>query len=426
MSGNHQQHLDQLKRFARKHKLDVSPDQVVADIHSLRDDPKGHMVFIEKYLDEAKGHEQELINILLLIWNTLPDPETGQSPMDISSQERNKKKKGKKSTNWTELIPLLTQLEADFLMQFSEGLEYLSNREKKDAIKSVHAIHMRYWHTVHPHLQNSPPFYCIEQEAEGYGIKLTKHQRVALRAYHNPDAPNDKKKNIRTTYGIDDMKQAELYQSTFYDHEQRYWDDDYYNKLTRAAIDEYSDSSKPPSLAKFSHWFVDKLLDDWHTHDRLLQKCFRLSTWKSFWLEQMAKDNMTDGWYFIDDMFAALCSHLPKDDEDLSLVSFQLSVRQEQTDEGRHKIIQEAMTDSREIAGMMAMMNFGMNFFQYFLLPATLYVPLIEPIYEDELDIVQETADFSGEKMSYLEWVAKPPAFMRPTPLGEKVFHAKK
>lgn len=424
MSDDYQQYLDKLKDFVQKHKLDFSPVQVAADIVSHRDKPRGHMTLIEKYLTEAKGHEQELINILLNLWNTLPDPETGLSPLDISSQEHNKTKKNKKGTDWSELAPLLQQLEADFLIQFTEGLEYLSKSEKRDAIKSVHAMHMRFWHTIHPQLLDNPPFYSIEQEVKGFGIKLKKHQRLALRTYHNPDAPNDKDKNIRTTYGIDDMKNVELYQSAFYDHEPRYWNDDYFNKLTRAAIDEYNDSPKPPSLTKFSKWFVDKLLDDWHTHDRLLQKCFKLSTWKSFWLEQMSKENMDDGWYVIDSVFDALYPRLPKDDEDLSLVGFRLSTRQDQTDDGRHKAIQEAMTDPREMAGMMAMMTFGMNFFKYFLLPATLYVPLIEPIYEDQLDIVQETIDFSGQKMSYIDWVAKPPALMRLTPIGEKVFHS--
>jgi hypothetical protein len=415
-SPSHKQIAQQLDELAKRYGLKISSKTVTKDILRLRDNPKGHIKLIEKYIARATGHEQEVVDLIFTLWNALPDKTTGISPSELAEQSSRGRRT---SPDWQQLMPVLQGLQGLFLEPFTKGMNRLSKKEEREAVRYVHVMHMRFWHTCHPRLLDNPPYLLIEQEAAGYGIRLNKQQRIANVIFHNPELPNDPDYFLRTMMGVHDQRYPELYTASFDDeYDSYYWDDAYFEDLAMAGDYEFRNVVRPPTVYKFGLWVLGRILADWYQNDIVLQKAFTLTSWKQFFHEMLSESQADEGgWYSIDRLFSEVYAQFPKDDSQLNLEFFQLTTQYGDTEQK----LKQTTPDRREMAGMMAMVQFGNNLFEYFLLPGTLYLPFIEPVYQDAFDIEQEVADFHKSGMTFKEWAAKPPAAFRLTSLGQRV-----
>jgi hypothetical protein len=64
------------------------------------------------------------------------------------------------------------------------------------------------------------------------------------------------------------------------------------------------------------------------------------------------------------------------------------------------------------------MYYFSCNFFEYLVVPLGLYLPVLQPLWQEPMDVAEEVEEFRYSQEPAVRVVAKPPAMLRPTQYG--------
>lgn len=402
-------------------------DDIVTAIPKLMTHPKGHMQLLETWLPKAPGREQELANLLLLLWNTTPQADQGGlTALELAAQPQKKATaktlQGKHEASWVPLVPLLEEIQELFQETFFPAYESLPKKKREALLNGVHLLFFRYWHTCCPDLVDWPPVLAIEQERQAQRLTLAKREHAFMRMYRNPELPDDPKHNLRTTFGQEADTFLPLCHDLTHPGNSYFWADDDYIDTLKDLNQHLDTKKKEPAPKEVLQFVLESYLAQWFAEDEYISAHFSERSWYIFWKDMLQRplepgDNDDHGWWVVDDIFNEVDKRTGQTGTK-SMSAFDNILGGDATD---MRLLEGNIGKKGVDDDLMAMFYFSCNFFQYLVVPLGLYLPVLQPLWQEPIDIAEEVDDFRHNKGSLVEAIAKPPALLRPTTYGAKL-----
>jgi hypothetical protein len=402
-------------------------DEIVAAIPELMTHPKGHMQLLEVWLPKAPGHEQELANLLLLLWNTTPQADQGGlTALELAAQPQKeavaKASQSKNKASWLQLMPLLEDIQGFFQEAFFPAYESLPKKKRETLLNGAHLLFFRYWHTACPDLMDWPPALIIEQERQARRLTLAKSEHVFMRMYRNPELPDDPRHNLRTSFGQEADTYLPLCHDLAHPDSSYFWADGDYIGTLNDLNQHLGTKKKEPAPKEVLQFVLESSLAQWFAEDEYASEHFSERSWYIFWKDMLQRplepgDNDDHGWWVVDNIFSEVDKRTGQTGTK-SLFAFDGVLQGNNTD---MQLLESAIGKDGVSDNLRAMFYFGCNFFQYLVVPLGLYLPVLQPLWQDPIDIAEEVDDFRYSKSPLVEAIAKPPALLRPTTYGAKL-----
>ncbi|HEY6736584.1 MAG TPA: hypothetical protein VI322_02600 [Candidatus Saccharimonadia bacterium] len=412
--------------------------EIVDSIFGLMQRPKGHIELIERWVPLAPDHAEELIGLLFTLWNVTPQPdEGGKTLLETLAEEHAAAQRSVASEanavihhdpgeGWAAAVPLLEGIKQIFQEQFFPAYEALPKRVRGRVLDGLPILFFRYWHTACPELEDWPPMLALEHQRE-HGLEISLGQHIMMRMYRNPDLPDDPKYNVRTTYGLEDddflpLSRQHARAAEDYDAQQFWTDPQYRQWLKELGELKLEGSSAFEVDQQVLQWVFERGLMDWLRTDAYIKGKFTHQAWYEFWRATLQRpvgepDENGNGWWSLDEIYARLDAQASLRGSELS-DAFAAAQDGDPATLGRLRV---ELGEKRFGKLLQDFYFFSCNLFEYLLVPLGLYLPVIQPLWQEPMDVAEEVEEFRSQSGPAARVVAKPPALLRPTPYGAQL-----